>query len=112
MDDPARAPVAGTSRRLRSYRPARQAGGTDYLVATTGNGAPVLLLHGFRRRTTAGERCRAGRRAHDVAPDLRGYGGSHAEPGGPHGEGFSKREMAAELVELMEHLGFADFAGG
>jgi hypothetical protein len=31
-------------------------------------------------------------------------------PGGPLGEGYSKREMAAELVELMARLGFERFA--
>jgi haloacetate dehalogenase len=37
--------------------------------------------------------------------DIRGYGASQAPPGGPHGEGYSKREMAHELVELMHKLG-------
>jgi haloacetate dehalogenase len=45
-----------------------------------------------------------------VAPDLRGYGGSRAPAGGERGEGFSKREIAAELVELMRALGFERFA--
>src|SRR5205814_9900763 len=45
-----------------------------------------------------------------VAPDLRGYGDTVAPPGGPQGEGYSKREMASELVALMEHLGFDRFA--
>jgi len=72
----------------------------------------VLLLHGFPEThycwrslipTLA--------QSHTViAPDLRGYGESHAPPGGPRGEGFSKREMAQELVELMRVLGFDRFA--
>jgi haloacetate dehalogenase len=45
-----------------------------------------------------------------VAPDLRGYGGSRAPAGGDHGEGFSKRELAVELVCLMDGLGFDRFA--
>jgi haloacetate dehalogenase len=45
-----------------------------------------------------------------VAPDLRGYGASFAPPGGPHGEGYSKREMAAEMVALMVALGHERFA--
>ena len=42
--------------------------------------------------------------------DLKGYGDSRSEPGGPLGEGYAKREMAAELVELMAALGFERFA--
>ncbi len=44
-----------------------------------------------------------------VTADLKGYGASEAPAGGPHGEGYSKREMAAELVELMEELGHERF---
>jgi haloacetate dehalogenase len=84
----------------------------DYLVASVGCGPPVLLLHGFPQThfcwrgvipTLAGH-------ASVVAPDLRGYGGSTAPPGGPRGEGFSKREMADELVALMQVLGHERFA--
>ena len=45
-----------------------------------------------------------------VAPDLRGYGATRAPAGGPHGEGYTKREMARELVELMSALGHERFA--
>ena len=45
-----------------------------------------------------------------MAADLRGYGGSHAKPGGPRGEGFTKREIASEFVQLMALLGFERFA--
>jgi haloacetate dehalogenase len=72
----------------------------------------VLLLHGFPETHLCWHRV-APRLplAHTVvAPDLRGYGASEAPPGGPHGEGYSKREMAAELVELMAALGHERFA--
>jgi haloacetate dehalogenase len=45
-----------------------------------------------------------------VVCDLKGYGDSPSEPGGPLGEGYGKREMAAELVELMGRLGHERFA--
>jgi haloacetate dehalogenase len=87
-------------------------GGVDYLFARAGRGDPVLLLHGFPEThfcwravipTLA--------RSHAVvAPDLRGYGGSRAPTGGPQGQGFSKRGMAADLVALMRVLGFDRFA--
>jgi haloacetate dehalogenase len=45
-----------------------------------------------------------------VAPDLRGYGASEAPAGGARGEGYSKRAMASELVELMADMGHERFA--
>jgi haloacetate dehalogenase len=84
----------------------------DYLAAVAGEGEAVLLLHGFPQT----HHCwrwiiqRLATSHTVVAPDLRGYGGSRAPAGGPQGEGFSKREMAAELVELMRQLGFERFA--
>ncbi len=86
--------------------------GATYFVAQGGAGPPLLLLHGFPEthvcwREIAPEL--AG--AHTVlAPDLRGYGTSEAPEAGPRGEGYSKREMAAELVELMSALGHERFA--
>ncbi len=90
----------------------REVGEASYLVAQGGAGAPVLLLHGFPE-THACWRDVAPRlaRAHRVvAPDLRGYGASRAPAGGPHGEGYSKREQAAELAALMSGLGHERFA--
>jgi haloacetate dehalogenase len=87
-------------------------GGADYLVAVAGSGPPVMLLHGFPQThfcwRGAVPALSQGHRV--VAPDLRGYGGTSAPAGGPKGEGFTKREMARELVELMAALGFDRFA--
>lgn len=89
----------------------RNVGDASYLVCEGGTGRPVLLLHGFPEthacwRYVAPELARTYR---VVAPDLRGYGDSDA-PGGPHGEGYAKREMAAELAALMAQLGHDRFA--
>jgi haloacetate dehalogenase len=89
-----------------------EVGPTRYRPGVAGDGPPVLLLHGFPQT----HRC-----WHLVAPalaedstvvvcDLKGYGESRAAPGGPAGEGYSSRERAAELVELMARLGFPAFA--
>jgi haloacetate dehalogenase len=99
-------PVKGAA-----YRRCR-IGEADYLLAQAGDGEPVLLLHGFPQTHYCWRAViPALAQAHTVvAPDLRGYGGSHAPAGGPRGEGFSKRELADELVELMSALGFERFA--
>jgi haloacetate dehalogenase len=87
-------------------------GPTAYRPGIAGSGPPVLLLHGFPQTHFCWRL---------VAPaliewntvivcDLKGCGESRSEPGGPLGEGYSKREMAAELVELMGRLGFVRFA--
>jgi haloacetate dehalogenase len=87
-------------------------GEVAYLFARAGSGDPILLLHGFPEThycwraliPTLAE-------SHTVvAPDLRGYGDTRAPAGGARGEGFSKREMASELVELMRALSFDRFA--
>jgi haloacetate dehalogenase len=89
-----------------------EVGRTSYRPGVAGSGSPVLLLHGFPQTHYCW---------HLVAPalaeantvvvcDLKGYGDSRSEPGGPLGEGYGKREMAAELLELMALLGFGRFA--
>jgi len=90
----------------------RRIGKADYLFARTGTGYPVLLLHGFPETHYCWRAViPVLAESHTVvAPDLRGYGETRAPPGGPNGEGFSKREMASELVQLMADLGFDRFA--
>jgi haloacetate dehalogenase len=87
-------------------------GPTTYHPGVAGDGPPVLLLHGFPQthecwRVVAPA---LARRATVVVCDLKGYAGSPSVPGGPRGEGYTKREMAAELVAMMGRLGFDRFA--
>ena len=75
-------------------------------MESQGAGPPVLLLHGFPETHLCWREV-APRLAQShtvVLADLKGYGASEAPPGGPLGEGYSKREMAAELIELMGEL--------
>jgi haloacetate dehalogenase len=87
-------------------------GNASYLVSLRGAGPPLLLLHGFPETHVCWHRVapQLAREHQVIAPDLRGYGASEAPPGGPRGEGYTKREMAAELVALMAELGHERFA--
>jgi haloacetate dehalogenase len=85
---------------------------STYAVGVAGEGPPVLLLHGFPQSHFCWHRVApALTRDHTVVVcDLKGCGDSHAPSGGPIGEGFSKREMAAELVEVMARAGCDRFS--
>jgi haloacetate dehalogenase len=87
-------------------------GAADLHVATAGDGTALVLLHGFPETSFCWRRVAPplAERHTVVAPDLPGYGASAAPAGGPRGEGFSKREMAAAIVDLMGVLGHESFA--
>lgn len=77
-----------------------------------GSGPPLLLLHGYpqTRACWADVAPALARRFTVVTADLRGYGDSDKPAGGPDHAGYSKRAMAADMVGLMDGLGFARFA--
>jgi len=87
-------------------------GPTTYRAGVAGDGPAVLLLHGFPQTHYCwrGVAPALTARRTMVVCDLKGYAGSPSAPGGPLGEGYTKREMAAELVALMTRLGFERFA--
>jgi haloacetate dehalogenase len=89
-----------------------EVGPTAYRPGVAGGGPAVLLLHGFPQTHYCWHRVAPGLAARGTAIvcDLKGYGSSRSAPAGELGEGYSKREMAAELVELMAELGFQRFA--
>jgi haloacetate dehalogenase len=79
----------------------------DYLVATAGSGPAVLLLHGFPQTHYCWRRIAPvlAQQYTVVAPDLRGYGSTTAPAGGPEGQGYTKRELANDLIQLANELG-------
>ena len=76
-----------------------------------GAGPPLLLLHG-NPQTHAMWHAVApdlAKRYTVICPDLRGYGGSFKPDATPDHNAYSKREMAKDLIQLMEYLGFSSF---
>jgi haloacetate dehalogenase len=84
----------------------------SYQVAVGGEGAAVLLLHGYPQTNYCWHEVAPElARSHTVVvPDIRGYGATEAPPGGPLGEGYSKREMAADVVSILDALGVGHVA--
>lgn len=76
------------------------------------SGKPVLvLLHGFPQTHVLWHRVAQllKDRYRLVMPDLRGYGDSSHEPGDAGHAHYSKRAMAQEVIDLIDHLGVQDF---
>jgi haloacetate dehalogenase len=85
-------------------------GGSIY-TTIAGSGPPVLLLHGFPE-TNLMWRGVAPLLASEftvICSDLRGYGASACPSSTPDHLPYSKRAMAAEMVEVMAKLGFCEF---
>ena len=87
-------------------------GESTYAIEVAGEGPAVLLLHGFPQDRSCWNRVAPALAEHRavVACDLKGVGESRARRGGPLGEGYSKREIGAELLALMCRLGHTRFA--
>lgn len=85
--------------------------GTTINLVVGGDGPPLLLLHGYPQTHVMWHKI-APRLAQDftvVATDLRGYGDSGKPPGDPQHLNYSKRVMAQDQVEVMQHLGYEAF---
>jgi haloacetate dehalogenase len=93
-------------------RMVRTGDGEGIFVRVGGSGPPVLLLHGFPETHLMwrGVAPLLAREFTVVCADLRGYGQSACPPSAPDHAPYSKRVMAAELVAVMEALGFARFS--
>jgi haloacetate dehalogenase len=77
-----------------------------------GDGPPLLLLHGYPQTHVMWHRVvpQLVARFRLVIADLPGYGSSDVPATNAEHTPFSKRAMAQTMVEVMEHLGYAQFA--
>ena len=71
----------------------------------------LLLLHGFPQSHVMWHRVARQLEPHYflVMPDLRGYGESSKTPGLPDHSNYSKRNMAQDMVAVMDALGVDQF---
>lgn len=86
--------------------------GVQIHTLVAGQGRPLLVLHGHPQTHAIWHRCAPALRDAGYAlvlPDLRGYGDSSKPPGEADHANYSKRAMAADLVEVMRALGHARF---
>jgi haloacetate dehalogenase len=77
-----------------------------------GNGPPLLLLHGAPLTLYTWRDVAPGLAENFtvVAADLRGYGDSAKPQGSADHSNYSKRAMAQDQVDVMQHFGFERFA--
>ncbi len=76
-------------------------------VLEGGEGAPLILLHGYPQNALCWMRVAPDLARHFrvIVPDLRGYGMSDAPPDDADHRVYSKRTMAADITGLMDRLG-------
>jgi haloacetate dehalogenase len=76
-----------------------------------GSGPPLLLLHGNPQSHVMWHAVapKLAERFTVICPDLRGYGQSLKPPATPDHAPYAKREMARDMVEVMQHFGHQRF---
>lgn len=93
------------------YQRIQVADGVSLNAAVAGTGSPIVLLHGFPQTHLIWRHVAADLAADHtvICPDLRGYGASD-KPAETDGSVYSKRTMAADIVQLAAALGHDRFA--
>lgn len=86
------------------------ANGIGLSIQEAGAGPALILLHGYPENGMCWSRVAPAfaARARVIIPDLRGYGESDAPADDAAHETYSKREMARDIVALLDALGLPD----
>jgi pimeloyl-ACP methyl ester carboxylesterase len=86
----------------------RVADGIELNTAISGEGSPIVLLHGFPQTHLMWRHVapKLAERHTVICPDLRGYGASSK----PRNGDYSKRAMARDIIGLADELGIGTFA--
>lgn len=81
-------------------------GDVSLSIRRAGSGTPLVLLHGYPQNALAWARVAPALAARfdTIVPDLRGYGDSDAPPDDTDHRAYSKRQMAADLIALLDAL--------
>ncbi|ORU91465.1 MAG: alpha/beta hydrolase [Cycloclasticus sp. symbiont of Poecilosclerida sp. N] len=81
--------------------------GAEINVAAAGIGPPLLLLHGYPQTHLMWHKIapNLSENFHVICPDLRGYGDSSKPPSEPSHSPYSKREMAKDMIDVMQQMG-------
>ena len=86
--------------------------GADLFWLSAGSGPALVLLHGYPQTLAAWHAVAA--QLQDrftlIIPDLRGYGRSLGPAPDPHHMGYSKRQMASDVLAIMHAMGHSQFA--
>jgi haloacetate dehalogenase len=88
-----------------------QSGDEQLFCRIGGSGPPLLLLHGYPQSHVCWHKIapRLAERFTVIAADLPGYGRSSVPPLSADHSAYSKRAVAAALVEMMHVLGYSRF---
>lgn len=86
--------------------------GRRFRLRRAGTGPALVMLHGMPQTHCMWHKIAPALAADHsiICPDLTGYGQTTKPPATPDHAPYAKRAMAQDIIDLLDHLGIADFA--